>query len=268
MVRNKNLPAGGLMLLALVFLFGCAGAERRPPGPPLTPQDAERIAHLIQRSEQQVSSFYALGTVSAGDWYGESDADVLLVGVREPFRIKVEITHSWGQPLLHILIEGERVKALSFRENRFYQGTFTAQALSRFLPVRFDPDLIWGILRGYPGMLPHERLKSLGPNQISLFAENGEEVEIIDLYEGKALPKHVTFPGRNIRVTYTAYHEEEGVPYARSVKVARLDGGKRLTLRYNNMVFNRDIPNDVFAIPKPPAIETIDLNKAPMEELR
>ena len=268
MVRNKILPAWGILLLTMVFLFGCAGMEKRPSGPPLSDQDTARIAHLIHKEEQRVSSFYALGRVSAGDWYGESDADILVVGVREPFRIKIEITHSWGQPLLHILIDGNRMKALSFRENKFYRGTFTSQALSRFIPVRFDPDLIWGVLRGYPNMLPHETLKSLGSNQISLFTGKGEEVEIIDLYDGEALPRNVTFPGRNIRVTYSEFHEEKGIPYAQSVKVARLDGGKRLTLKHKKMVFNRIIPKDVFAIPKPPAMEMIDLDKAEVEETR
>ena len=266
MVRNKILPAWGILLLSMAFLFGCAGTEKRPSGPPLSDEDTARIAHLIQENQQQVSSFYALGGASAGDWYGESDADILVVGVIKPFRIKIEINHSWGQPLLHILIDDNRVKALSFRENKFYHGTFTSQALSRFIPVRFDPDLLWGVLRGYPNMLPHERLKSLGSNQISLFTGKGEEVEIIDLYDGEALPRWVTFPGRNMRVIYSKFHEEKGIPYAQRVRVARLDGGERLTLEYKRMVFNRAIPEDVFTIPKPPAVKVIDIDKAEVEE--
>jgi hypothetical protein len=266
MVRSKILPAWGILFCAMTFLFGCAAPEHRPPSPPLSDQEAARIARRILKEGQQVSSFYSIGMVSAGEWYGESDADILVAGVRKPFRIKLEITHTWGQPLLHILIDGTKVKALSFRESKFYQGTFTSRALSRLIPVRFDPDLIWGILRGYPSILPHESVQSLGPNQISLLNGKREEVEIIDLDGGKALPRHVTFPDRNIRVTYGAFHREGGIPYAGSVKVSRLDGGKRLTLNHRRMVLNGNIPNGVFAIPRPPAMKIIDLDRAGMEE--
>ena len=254
-----------MILLLTVSLFGCATVRKRPPGPPLSDREAGQILHLMQEQEGRISSFYALGRVVAGDWYGQSDADILTVGVRKPYRIKIEITHSWGQPLLHILIDGKKVEVLSFRENRLYVGTFTPQALSRFIPAGLDPDLIWGALRGYPNLLPHRDFRSLGAHQISLFDEKGEEVETIDLYRGQALPKTVTYPERDIQVVYSEFHEQEGVSYAGSVKLGHLVGGKTLALRYEKMVFHPAIPEDIFVIKKPPSAEIVDINRAGWE---
>ena len=265
MAKNRIIPALGIVVLATAFCFGCAGMEKQTKGPPLSDEDTERIAHLIQIQQQRVSSFYALGRISVGEWYGDAEADIFVAGFREPFRIKMEIAHTWGQPLLHILIEGNRVEALAFRENRFYSGTLTSQSLSRLISVHFAPGLVWGILRGYPDMVPHGSVKSLGKNQISLITGKGKVVETIDLYEDRVLPKIATFPGMNIRVIYAAFGEEKGIPYARSVKVAQIDGGKRLTLKHRKMVFNRDIPAEIFSVTKPPAMDTVDLDKVDAE---
>lgn len=261
-----KIPVWGMILLLTVSLFGCATVRKLPPGPPLSDREAAHILQLMQEQGGRISSFYALGQVVAGDWYGQSDADILTVGIREPFRLKIEITHSWGQPLLHILIDGKKVEALSFRENRLYVGTFTPQALSRFIPAGLDADLIWGALRGYPSLLPYQDFKSLGAYQINLFDGKGEEVETIDLYRGQVLPETVTYPGRNIRVVYSEFHEEDGVSYAGEVKLGHLDGGKTLVLKYKKMAINPAIPKDIFVIKKPPSTEIIDINRAGWEK--
>jgi len=221
----------------------------------------------MKAQEDRIHRFYALGQAAAADWYGQSDADILAVGVREPFRVKIEITHSWGQPLLHILIDGGKVEVLSFRENRLYRGAFTPRALTRFIPAGLDADLIWGALRGYPSLLPHQGMKSMGAHQISLFDGKGQEVETIDLYREKALPRVVTYPGSNIRMVYSEFREEQGTAYAGKVRVAHLDGGKTLTLKYRQMVFNPAIPEDIFLIKKPPSTEIVDINRAGWQEI-
>lgn len=261
-----TLPVWGMTLVLAMSLLGCATVGRRPSGPLLSHGEAAQILRLMQEQEGRISSFYALGRVATGDWYGQSEANILTVGVRKPFRLKIEISDSWGQPLLHILIDGKRVEALSFGENRLYVGTFTPQALSRFIPAGLGPDLIWGALRGYPNLLPYQGFESLAGHQISLFNGKGQEVETIDLYKRQPLPETVTYPRRDIRVVYSEFHEQEGVSYAGNVKLSHLEGGKTLVLKYNKMVFNPAIPNEIFVIKKPPFVKIVDINRPGREE--
>ncbi len=268
MFDSPRLPTGAMPLrFCLIVIFSlmlfpnCSTILKPPIQKPLSHHETVTILTMIREQEKKVFSFYAYGRVLFKKWSWESESNILTVGTRDPFKIKIEITHPWGQPILHILIDQSRLEVLSFSDNKLFLGPFTPESLSRFFPGHFDSDLIWAALRGYPNLLRHNRIASLKANQISLFNNREKEVEIIDFYPDELLPRRVSFPEQHIGLTFSNFQENNGIYYAREVKVGHIRGKKNLTLKNRKMVFNKTIPKQIFVLEKPPAFETVYLDE-------
>ena len=245
-----------LSCFLFLFLSSCATFYR-----PLGDRDVEVILSRIQNQEGKVFSFYSSGGLSLQDRDWESESYVLIVGNRNPFKIKIEVTHPWGRPLAHILIDQRNLQVLSFTEKRLYLGAFTPETLSKFLPGELDGLLVWAVLRGYPHLLSYHRTTSMKANQIRLLDEKGEVLEIIDLYSESKLPRTVFFPEKNMSLGFSDFQEIDGIYYARKVKVEDMGGKGNLMLRNRKMVFNKTIPKEVFHLEKPPSFDTYDLEE-------
>ena len=248
--------------MPLGIVLNCGSVPKAPPLDPLRYQEAKSITAGIREQEEKAFSFYAFGTLTVKSRNLDSESNILVAGTRKPFRIKIELTHSWGQPILHILIDGTRLEALTFHDQRAYIGRFTPSVLSRFFPVDLDPELIWGTLRGYPHVPENHEVLSLDGNQIRLVEENSEEVEIIDLDPESRLPTRVSFPERHIHLEFSDYYEDQGVYSARSVKVNH-KGKRQLVLKKRKVVVNRAIPEQIFRLKKPAGFETVHLDGGP-----
>lgn len=243
-----------LTFLLLVSLSNCATIYK-----PMAGKDVEVILSGIQDQESKVSAFYTSGGLSLQDQEWDSDSHVLIVGNRDPFKIKVEVTHPWGRPIVHILIDEGNLQVLSFPDKKLYLGAFTPEALSKFLPGELDALVVWAVLRGYPHLLPYHGIRSIKANQIRLLDEKGKVLEIIDIYPGSKLPRMVFFPEKNIVLEFSDFQEFDGIHYARKVKVEDMEGKSHLILRKKKMVFNKSIPMEVFHLEKPPSFGTYEL---------
>lgn len=250
-----------IIILCFILLPNCASIHKSSYQEPLSYDEVKNIIEKVQDQEKKVSSFYSFGSLLVQDGNWESESNILTVGTKNPFIIKMEITHPWGQPILHILIDEIRLEVLSFRENRLYLGPFTPEALSRFFPVDFNTDLIWAALRGYPNLIRHRRIAFLKRGQISLLDGEEKEIEIIDLYHESLLPKLVSFPEKNICLAFSNFQEDEGIVYAKIVKVEMVKRDMNLVLKNRKMVFNKAIPKQVFIIKKPPSFKTFYLDE-------
>lgn len=228
---------------------------------PIPDRDVEVILASIQAQERKVFSFYTRGGLSLKDRDWESESHVLIVGNRNPFKIKIEVTHPWGRPIVHILIDERNLQVLSFAEKRLYLGAFTPETLSKFLPGELDAHLVWAVLRGYPHLLSYQGTRSTKANQIRLLDEMGRAREIIDLYPESKLPRMVFFPAKNIGLGFSDFQQIDGIYYARQVRVEDMGGKSNLMLRNRKMVFNKTIPQEVFHLEKPPSFGTYDLEE-------
>lgn len=243
------------LTLVLLLSEGCA-LFRPPAGRPLERQQIEAALSRIREQGDRVVSFFAVGRLAVKDWIWEREANLFTAGTRTPQEVKIEITHSWGQPILHVLLDRERFRALSFPDRTLYLGDFDPKALARFLPVEWDMDLLWAALRGYPILPAHEGVRSRRANQISLFDEEGIECEIIELTDGLQ-PGAVIFPEKGLAFEFAEFETLDGIAYARRVEVKDLKGKKSLKFELEKMVFNRPIPREIFTLEKPPAFETV-----------
>jgi hypothetical protein len=250
-----------IIIIQFLLSFGCAGYRPVSKGGPLHYDPADLITRMLDQ-EKRVLSFYASGTVLVKGWAWKSEAELLIAGTREPLKIKLEITHPWGKPILHILIDKNRLEILSFDEKRVYVGELTAESLSRlFLPGEFcDLNLIWSVLRGYPHIAVHDRISYSDMYRINLTNQEDMDIEIIDLYPENLLPKRVLFPGDSLDIFFSGYKKSDGIDYAEEVTVNNFEGKKDLTIKTRKMVFNKPVPDEIFILEKPMTFETVNMN--------
>ena len=250
-----------ILFFATAFFAGCATLYETAFQSPFAQEQAMSILSLMEDQGEKASCLYTAGKLVAKNWwYGETESDILIAGNRRPLKLKIEITHPWGQPILHILIQPQRLEVLSFADKKLYLGEPRPDILSKFLPGELDPDVIWTALRGYPRLRSHKRVASLKANQISLFDGEDGEVEILDFYPENTLPRSASFPLQDLNLAFSDFQMSEGILYAREVHVEHTRGKGSLILSTRETVFNRAIPEEIFTIEKPPGFETHYLN--------
>ena len=242
-----------ILSLTVPLFFACATVPEPPSPEPLNDQTIAAVISHIQEQEKQVSAFYSLGNLTASKGFFESETKILIVGLREPFKMKLELNHTWGAPLLHILILETRLHVLSFKEKRYYSGPFSAETLSIFLPWVVEKDLIWNTLRGLPSVRDHAGFASPDADRIVLLNGDGSVVEDMELSGGKGIPGRTYFPDKGLTLTFSDYRDKGGIRYAREVTVRR-DGEKnKVRFKNDKIVFNSPIPDELFQIEVPRA---------------
>jgi hypothetical protein len=248
-----------ILMIPFILSIGCAAGYRPVSKGVSLPYDAADLISRMLDQEDMVSSFYASGTVLIKGWAWQSEADLLIAGTRDPLKIKIEITHPWGKPVLHILIDNNRLEILSFDEKRIYIGELTAESLSNFfLPGEFcDHNLIWSVLRGYPHIAEYDRVVSSGMYRINLMNREGMDIEIIELYPENLLAKRVLFPQDSLDISFSGFKENDGINYAEEVTINDINGRKDLTIKTSKMVFNKPVPDQIFILEKPATFETV-----------
>jgi hypothetical protein len=247
-------------LWVIVFLAGCASISPSVLRKPFTDKQLEYILSRIQDQDERVFSFYRMGRLLAKDTLWEQEAHILIAGTKQPFRIKIELTHPWGQPIAHILVLRERLEVLSYAEKKIYVSPFPTHALSRFFPGELDDQLLWAAFRGYPALRDHERVASLKAHQISVFDEKEKVVETIHFHSESLQPEKVSLPDAGVSLVFSDFQEEKGIRYAQMVRVSQGRFGRKLTLSQGKVVFNKTIPDQLFVLERPPGFKTVYLD--------
>jgi hypothetical protein len=248
-------------LLCMLFSWGCATIPRPLPQPQLSLQEAQKIVQDMTSRDEMIKSFYSMGVVSIKGRLMDSDADILIAAIKEPLTMKIEITHSWGKPLLHVLIKDDRLDVLSYQEKILYTGPYSPKALSEFLPgLNLSQEMIWTILGCRPPIMDHDRVAAPVPGRIALADENGREVETVFLPVTGYIPARLTLPTQSLDVSFSDIREDNGISYAGELEISGLKGGKDLELKISSMSMNSIIPDEIFTIEKPPSYKTINLD--------
>jgi hypothetical protein len=248
-----------ILSVILVLSSGCAAL--RPAAPPLSDSETTRVLDRLKRQADNVLTFYSTGTVVLKKGFVESqEARILVIGTRDPMRIKVEITHPWGRPLLHILVSDDRLEAVSFQEATRYIGPATPETLGRFLPSPPDLQSVWSLLRGYPAPPTVGTVVSEAGPRIVWRRASGEPIQILGIRPSTLEPERIVFPGSRLNVIFDDLRESGGVRYAGEVRYLpdKKIGG--VIIQNERMVFNQDIPEAVFElrIPSTFRIETLE----------
>ena len=152
-LSNPRMP----VILATLLLFTLSGCALVLFKKPLSDQELGKALALLKAQEEAADTFFTTGQMVVKDWYWDQEANTLMAGTKTPLRLRLEITHGWGQPILHLVVAGKTFKALSYGERKLYMGDLTPGALSKFFPADLDADLIWEVLRGFPRLRPGGR---------------------------------------------------------------------------------------------------------------
>lgn len=245
--------------LVIIFLAGCASILPSIQKP-FSEKQLENILSNIQEQDERVFSFYRMGRLLAKDTLWEQEAHILMAGTKQPFRIKIELTHPWGQPIAHILVLPERLEVLSYAEKKIYVSPFPTEALSRFFPGELDDQTLWAAFRGYPALRGCERVASLKANQMSIFDEEEKLIETIHFHSESLQPEKVTLPNAGVSLFFSDFQEKKGIRYAQMVRVSQGRFGRKLILSQGKVVFNKTIPDQLFVLERPPGFATVYLD--------
>lgn len=187
----------------------------------------------------------------------EFEANVLFVGTRDPFEVKLEVTHFWGRPLFHILITETRLHILSFAEKRYYLTNVREPLPSNLPPIRLDLDQLWAIARGFPALHGHARAVSTRENQISLMTKEGNIVQQIEFYDQKNFPVQIIFPVQDLKLSFSDFTNDNNIQYAKKTRLYDNQYKTLLTLDTKQAVFNKPVNRSVFELTIPPDFERI-----------
>jgi hypothetical protein len=246
-----------LPVLCLLLLSSCAGLGRSLFEKPLSERALGVVVADLKKQNQDVQSFFSSGRLWVKGWYGgDGEADIFAATTSNPFRMKVEATHPWGQPLLYLLEEGKDFRLLSYPERKLYLGELSGRSLSRLLPGDMDPSVLRDILRAYPVLEMSYRVLSKGGSEISFSNQQGAEVRVVKLDPETLLPREVVLPHQNVKLVFEDFQESGGFRYAGKVTVVHSLGGKLMVYTVDKMVFNQEIPDQVFTLQAPPGFET------------
>jgi hypothetical protein len=268
MIRSLNSPKAAtafpvarmrrahiIILLALGAFTGCAPLRPLPPAKPISQGQARHLIYQMKMQAEEVFSFLGIGKLLFKEGLQETDMDLLAVG-RKPSQIRLELTHTWGKPLLYIVADSANTSVLSFVEHTFYSGPSSGLPREEFFPLELDLETMWLILSGRIPILPHCTVASLRPNELTLFNGQGEAVERLSFSQGLTMPTVVHLPGQGFTVSLSQFKEGTLGPYPSKLTISQGDE-RQLEIRYTSLQHNRPIPDEIFRLNPPPDFHII-----------
>ncbi|MFC1839686.1 hypothetical protein ACFL1N_08910 [Thermodesulfobacteriota bacterium] len=224
--------------------------------------DIIKILASMKEQGNNVSGFYYQGTISIDGWFRDSTAEIFVAGTKEPFTFKIEISHSWGKPILYFLVKEDDLKIIDFNDRAEYVGEFTPGNLSKFIPnMEYSPNLLWALLRGYPPLWPYTRIYEKRPGAISLEGRDEKILGTIHYSPGESIIESISFHPDSLNIKFNDFQKAGDVYYAGETVLKDIKGGRDLTLIRKKIFFNRDIPDGIFTLKKPSSFKTINIEE-------
>jgi hypothetical protein len=259
---------------AFLALQCCSPLAVKPPAPAL---DQERVSALLSSfsaQESMVKTLFFSGTLTFNNRNTENAAQILMIvdaisradaksradtQVCPYGRMKIEITHPWGKPLTHILIEGQRLCILDFTEKRIYRGGLKNKRLSQRIPVPLNHSILWSLARAFPATLKHQESASTAENQFTLMNNKGDRVQHFEMYSAEPFPRKVVFCKQNATIFFSDFEDDDGILYARQIRFHGPDHKIGLEIDIDRITFNAPLPIAVFSMEAPRDFTTVHL---------
>jgi hypothetical protein len=263
-------------LTALAFLSFqcCSPLTIQSPVPALNEERVLALVSAFSAQESVAKTLFFSGTLTFKNQDTENAVQILMITdashrvdtkswadtqVRPYGRMKIEITHPWGKPLTHILIEGQRLHILDFVEKRIYRGSLNSEHLSRRIPVPLNHSILWSLARAFPALLKHQKAESMADNQFTLLDKMGNKVQHFELYSAEPFPRRVCFCKQNATIDFSDFEDDDGILYAQQVHFHDPDHKVGLEIDIDQMTFNTPLPKAVFSMEAPPDFKTVHL---------
>jgi len=214
-----------------------------------------------REQNRRVRVLFSSGRLTIKRQGSETELNILMAGVRDRNTVRIEITHPWGRPLLHVLLREKRFQILSFTEKRYYFGLLGKSERLGLFPDGLDHDQIWTVVRGYPVIPEYKHAISSKENQITLFNENGEKIQVMDFHPSSKLPRLIFFPREDMSISFSDFQNEAGIHYARRIQLDAPDSEGHFTVDVKQVVFNKTIPEEIFELEKPDGFKVVPMQQ-------
>lgn len=248
-----------LTIFLIILLFGCAPLISFPPAKPFSQQESDRLISNLHDQEKKVSSFQGIGKLLLKRGEEEIEANLFTIGKR-PYKVRLEIAHPWGKPLLYVVADEKNVSALSFAERKLFRGPSGSFNIQQFFPCGFDMDLAWTIFTGsVPILSTAERVMSLKPYEISLYDKQGEVTKTIRFSSRDLLPRSIYFPKKGFTIFFSEFEKKDAGFYPLSIKVLKEKEDQLVVIRYKSLQLNKAVPEEIFQLHSPPGFEIVNL---------
>ncbi len=255
-----------LILYLIIFIvtlpIGCSPL-RQPPKKtkPFLQEDASQLVFSLREQNKEIDSFQGIGKIIFEGEEGELESNLFIVGKR-PFKTRIEITHIWGKPLFHIVINGRDISVLSLMEKKFFRGHGGSLNIDQLFLLDLDPQSIWDILAGRAPVLDEaERAVRFEPNEVVLLNSNSEAIEIIRFSSNPVLPKSVYFPMKEITITLSKFRKMTFGYSPLQIEIIQEKRNRLVKIEYKNFEVNRPVPDEIFALKPLPGFKIIELDK-------
>lgn len=247
--------------LGFSLFMSCAPVHVQPPSPPFDRQGIDHIVSILEEHKRDISTFCSSGRLMIKRDGSKTEADSIIAGIKDPLQIKIEVTHSWGRPLLHILIHEDRLHILSFTEKRYYFGHLGRLGPSTFFPSHLDRHQIWSFVSGYPMLPDYSRTSSSSGDRITFLGDSDEVLQHIEFYPESRLPCTILFPGHDITISFSDLKNDEEIMHACKTSLSAPQEDISLVLETKKMIFNRPVPKSIFELKKPDDFEVHSLDR-------
>jgi len=192
----------------------------------------------------------------------EIETNLFAVG-SNPYKIRLEITHPWGKPLLYIVADEKNISVLSLRDKKFFKGPPHSFNMKQFFLYGLDLDLAWKIFSGSVPILPtYGGTVSLKPHEISLYNKQGEIIETISFSSKTLLPRSIYFPKKGLSMLFSEFEEGDLGPHPLKIKVLKENEDQLVVIRYKSFILNKPVPEEIFQLSPPPSFEIVNLNNS------
>ena len=246
LVPEKKPIASLVLLCASVCVFGCVCLKSTGLSP--SPSQSQ-IALLIKALKVQtyaVNTFISTGTLEIRYCTQRIPTTFLCIGSRNPFRLKLEITHSWGKPLMHILLLGQKVTIRDLYHHRTYQGQLNSHApFFRMMPF-LDKTILWSIMRAYPELMASGKISWQGKDRAFIIKKDRAITQEIKFDRNLRSPSLVRYRRLHVSIRYSQFAAKDHIIYAKVVEATDSKGKTSVRLNIKSIVFNPTLAPNLF----------------------
>lgn len=202
-------------------------------------------------------TFYSRGRLAVHGKDGDFEADILFIGSQKPFILKIEVSHSWGRPIFHILINETDIQIISFPDNKWYHSKISHNNLHGFFPMHLDPYQIWSFGRGFPFLNTYDHAGQNNGNNIILIKRNGETEQTIKINSENTASFKVSMLKKGVDLIFMKIMTQERIQYATRNKIIDHATNTVLELEIKKAAFNRSFDPAIFDLDVPSDFEEI-----------
>lgn len=249
-------------IFSFLFLqFGCSALKQPAEIESLFRKDAAQILSHLKGRNSNINSFQGVGRIVVNSGTGELNSNLFIAG-KSPQKVRLEISHFWGKPLVHIVIDGKEISVLSLMEKKFFRCHNGFLDIDHVLLSKLHAEFMWDVLAG---RLPvsDKAVKAVRSkeNEILLLDSDGTILERILFNASHMVAKEIYFPLQQITVILSEFRGMNSGYTPLKIDIIEEGLDRAITIEYKDFEINKQIPDEVFYLAPLAGYEVIETGR-------